>query len=57
MMRRGSVLALTGWASDATEMLISGITAYRSTGATCWLPLNLPRLARAHAELGQAPHA
>jgi hypothetical protein len=56
-MRRGSVLALTGRASDATEMLISGITAYRSTGATCWLPLNLPRLARAHAELGQAPHA
>jgi class 3 adenylate cyclase/predicted ATPase len=52
MMRRGSVLALTGKASDATEMLISGINAYRSTGATGFLPLFLPQLARAHAELG-----
>jgi class 3 adenylate cyclase/predicted ATPase len=52
MMRRGSVLALTGKASDANEMLISGITAYRSTGATGFLPLFLPQLARAHAELG-----
>jgi predicted ATPase len=51
-MRRGSVLALTGKASDATEMLISGINAYRSTGATGFLPLFLPQLARAHAELG-----
>jgi predicted ATPase len=52
MMRRGSVLALTGRALDANEMLISGITAYRSTGATGFLPLFLPQLARAHAELG-----
>jgi class 3 adenylate cyclase/predicted ATPase len=52
MMRRGSVLALTGRASDAKELLISGITAYRSTGATGFLPLFLPQLARAHAELG-----
>jgi predicted ATPase len=52
MMRGGSVLALTGRASDANEMLISGIAAYRSTGATGFLPLFLPHLARAHAELG-----
>ena len=57
MMRRGSVMALTGRASDATEMLISGITAYRSTGATGFLPLFLPHLARAHAELGQFEEA
>jgi predicted ATPase len=53
MMSEGSVLALTGRASDATEMLISGISAWRTMGATLLLPLYLPRLARAHAELGQ----
>jgi predicted ATPase/class 3 adenylate cyclase len=57
MMRRGSVLALTGRALDATEMLTSGITAYRTTGATLLLPLYLPRLARAHAELGRFEEA
>jgi predicted ATPase len=57
MMSQGNVLALTGRASDATEMLISGITAYRTTGATVWLPLHLPHLARAHAELGQFDEA
>jgi predicted ATPase len=53
MMNQGSVLALASKASDATEMLISGIAAWRTTGATIWLPLFLPHLARAHAELGQ----
>jgi predicted ATPase len=53
MMSQGSVLALAGKASDATEMLVSGISAWRTTGAIVWLPLFLPRLARAHAELGQ----
>jgi predicted ATPase len=57
MMNEGSVLAQTGRASDATEMLICGITAYRKTGATLFLPLHLPRLARAHAELGQFEEA
>ena len=53
MMNQGCVLALTGRASDATEMLISGMTAVRTTGATSWMPFLLPHLARAHAELGQ----
>jgi class 3 adenylate cyclase/predicted ATPase len=53
MMNQGSVLALTGRASDATEMLISGIAARRATGATNFLPFYLLHLARAHAELGQ----
>jgi predicted ATPase len=57
MMNQGSVLALAGKASDATEMLISGIAAWRTTGATIWLPLYLPHLARAHAELGQFEEA
>ena len=51
------VLALTGKASDATEMLISGMTAWRTTGATNFLPFYLPHLARAHAELGQFEEA
>ena len=34
MVNQGCVLALTGRASDATEMLISGIAAMRTTGAT-----------------------
>ena len=57
MMRRASVLALTGRASDAIEMLTSGITAYRTAGGTNLLPLFLPQLARAHAELGQFEEA
>ena len=57
MMRQGSVLALTGRASDAIEILISGITALRTTAATFWIPFHLPHLARAHAELGQFEEA
>ena len=57
IINQGFVLALTGRASDATDMLISGIAAYRATGATLYLPLYWPRLARAHAELGQFEEA
>jgi predicted ATPase len=53
MVSQGCVLALTGRASDATEILISGMTALRTTGATLLMPFLLPHLARAHAELGQ----
>ena len=34
-------------------MITSGITAWRSTGATVWMPLYLSYLASAYAELGQ----
>jgi predicted ATPase len=57
MMNQGCVLALTGRASDAIEMLISGITAYQATGAVLYMPLYLPHLARVHAELGQFEEA
>jgi predicted ATPase len=57
MMNQGSVMALTGRASEAVEMLISGISSYRTTGATIYLTLYLSRLARAHAELGQFEEA
>jgi predicted ATPase len=56
-MNQGCVLALTGSASETTEMLISGITAYRATGANFALPFYLPHLAPAHAALGQFEEA
>jgi class 3 adenylate cyclase/predicted ATPase len=53
MLIQGYLLALTGKASDAVQMLTSGIAAWRSTGSTMWLPLRLSQLASAHADLGQ----
>ena len=53
MMNQGCVLALTGKASNAAQMISSGIIAFRSTGATVFMPLFLSILARAYAELGQ----
>jgi predicted ATPase len=50
---RGWVFALTGKASDAVQMITSGITALRSTGSTVLMPLYLAFLAKAHAEFGQ----
>jgi tetratricopeptide (TPR) repeat protein len=57
MICQGSVLALTGRASDAIEMVTSGITALRTTAAEFWMPFRLPLLARAHAELAQFEEA
>ena len=53
MILQGCVLALTGKAAEAVQMITSGITAWRSTGATLCLPLYLSNLARAYAEIGQ----
>jgi predicted ATPase len=53
MVNQGRVLALTCRASDAIEMLASGMAALRTTGARDNRPFNLLHLARAHAELGQ----
>jgi class 3 adenylate cyclase/predicted ATPase len=53
MINQGYVLALTGKASNAVKVLTSGITAWRSTGSTLWMPLHLSYLARAYAQLGQ----
>jgi predicted ATPase len=57
MMNRGCVLALTGKAAEAVQTITSGLAAYRSTGATLFMPLYLPYLARASAELGQFDNA
>jgi class 3 adenylate cyclase/DNA-binding response OmpR family regulator/predicted ATPase len=53
MMHQGSLLALTGKVSKAMEMMAHGISAWRSTGSTLWLPCYLSNLASAHAELDQ----
>jgi predicted ATPase len=50
---RGCVLALTGKASGAVGQITSGLTVYRSTGATVRLPLWLSDLAKCRAELRQ----
>jgi class 3 adenylate cyclase/predicted ATPase len=53
MTTQGCAWALTGKASDAVQMIISGLTAYRSTGTTVFTPWHLSILAKAYAELGQ----
>jgi predicted ATPase len=50
---QGCVLALTGKPSDAVQMISDGTAAFRSTGATLWMPLYLSYLARVHADLGR----
>ena len=37
---QGCLFALTGKASDAVQMITSGIAALRSTGTTLWMPLH-----------------
>jgi predicted ATPase len=55
--RQGCLLALTGNASDAVQLLTSGITAERSTGSTVWTPWYLSILAKAYADLGKFDEA
>jgi class 3 adenylate cyclase/predicted ATPase len=57
MLSQGSVLVLTGKALAAVQILASGLTALRATGATFWAPLSLSYLASAHADLGQFAEA
>jgi predicted ATPase len=53
MLSQGCVLALSGKVSDAVQMMTSGISQFRSTGATVWMPWYLSYLARAYAALDQ----
>jgi predicted ATPase len=57
MMNWGCVLALTGKPADAIQMIASGISARRSTGATLNVPFSLLYLASAYADLGQIDDA
>ena len=54
---QGTLLALTGKASSAVQLITSGITAFRSTGATWLVPFMLSYLASADAKLGQFDEA
>ncbi len=56
-LNQGCVLAANGKTLDAVQLLISGITAWRSSGTTLFMPWFLSNLARAHAELGQSDDA
>jgi hypothetical protein len=53
MIKQACMLVLIGKASDAVQMLVSGINAYRSTGSTLWAPSFLSYLARAYVVVGQ----
>jgi predicted ATPase len=57
LMNRGWLLAMTGKAMQAVEIMTSGINAWRLTGATVFMPCWLPNLARAYADLGQRDEA
>jgi predicted ATPase len=50
-MDQGFLLALTGEARNAVQVITSAIAAWQSTGSTLWMPLFLTFLARAFAEL------
>jgi predicted ATPase len=50
---RGCVLAPTGRAADAIQMITAGIAAWRSTGSTFLVPWYSSYSAIAYAELGQ----
>ena len=56
-VHQGCVFALTGKASDAVQMMTSGIAAVGSTGQTLWMPSFLAFFAIAHAELGEFDNA
>jgi predicted ATPase len=53
MMMQGLLMAVTGKASNAVQMITSGMTAWRSAGSTLWTPLDLSYLAKSYAVLGQ----
>jgi class 3 adenylate cyclase/predicted ATPase len=50
---QGCISAMTGKGLDAVQIIPSALDALRSTGTTFWVPLYLPYLARAYADLGQ----
>jgi predicted ATPase len=57
MLFRGNLYALTGNASGAVQMITTGITAFRSTGARLHEPCWFSYLAIAHSILGELDDA
>jgi predicted ATPase len=54
---KGCTSVLTGNALAAVDQITSGLKAWRSTGATAFMPLYLAFLASAHAAIGQLDDA
>jgi predicted ATPase len=54
---KGNLFAVTGRTMDAIQEITSGLTAFRSTGATLYVPSWLSYLARAYADLGKIDDA
>ena len=54
---QGTLMALTGNASGAVQVMPAAIAAQRSAGTALHIPLTLSRLARAYAEVGQFDEA
>jgi predicted ATPase len=54
---RGWVLAVTGRASEAAQLLASSIAAFRSTGSTGMTPVSLSLLGKSYADLDQPDDA
>jgi predicted ATPase len=57
MLLQGFVLAVHGKIADAVRAITSGLTEWRSTGSTVFMPWCLSYLASAYAELGQSETA
>ena len=57
MMNKGWLVGLTGKASDAVQVMSSGIAAWRATDATMCVPFYSSSLAMAYAQLGQFENA
>ena len=57
MLNQGCVLALSGEAADAVQMITTALGAFRSTGTTMWTPMYLSHLAGAYAKLDQLDDA
>jgi predicted ATPase len=53
MRLHGHLLAVTGKAADAVEIITSGLNLWQSTGSTALVPSDLSYLAVAYTELGQ----
>jgi predicted ATPase len=53
VLLHGWLLASTGDASKAVQVITFGIISFRATGAIVWLPMFLSHLAKAYADLGQ----
>jgi predicted ATPase len=53
LLLRGCLFTLTGRSAEAVQIIAAGLAAFRSTGATLFVPGFLSYLAKAYADTGQ----